>query len=145
MRLLIPIIYILIFSSRGFSQASADTVALKDLIRSDYTALGNSDIDTHIKNCTADYTLIENGEIWDLKKEVEYMKSKSGLKTIRKDSFDFKSLVIADSFAYAIYELKSHITRDGITQSYHWTESVVFRKVNDSWKIQLIHSTKLND
>lgn len=145
MAALICIISILVFSLQSFSQTSTDSLELKNLIQSDYIALGNSDIDAHIKNCAADYILIENGEIWDLKKEIEYMKSKSGLKTIRKDIFDFKSLVIDGLFAYTVYELKSKITRDNVTKSYHWTESVVFRKVNSSWKIQLIHSTRLND
>lgn len=145
MKNLFTLVFTLIISLPCFTQTLADSTAIKELIKNDYIALGKSDIDSHIKNCAPGYVLIEDGAIWDLKREIEYMKSKSALHTIRKDTFDFKSLVIDSSFAYTVYKLKSTIEREGVIKSYTWTESAVFKKISDSWKIQLIHSTQLTE
>jgi hypothetical protein len=136
---------VLFYSSDLYSQTNADSIAIVKLLQSDYVALGKADIKTHIQNCTEDYMLIENGEIWDLRKEVEYMKSQIGLKTIRNDQFNIKTLHIENSFAYVVYELKSDISTDGVTKKYQWTESAIFQKISGDWKLNLIHSTTTKD
>jgi predicted enzyme related to lactoylglutathione lyase len=97
--------------------------------------------DEHAQNCTADYLLIENGEVWDLPKELEYYHLKSGTKTTRKDKFQFRNVKVYGNIGYAVYDLQSDIIENGILKNYHWNESVMFRKLNNQWKIALIHST----
>ena len=134
------LLIIILFSSQDiYSQHNADSIAIVKLLQYDYVALANADIEAYLKYRTKDYLLIENGEIWDLEKEVEYMKSKIGLNTIRIDKFDFKKLYIENSFAYVVYELKSDITRNNETTKYHWTESAILNKIAGEWKIKLIH------
>ena len=140
-RLAVFLIFFSLLTLSGKIKAQEDSLALVQLLRGDYKTLENSDWETHQNNCAPDYLLIENGEVWDLAKEVESMKSKAGIKTTRTDQFDFKSLKVEGNQAYAVYELKSQITRDNQTNNYHWIESAIFQKISGEWKIKLIHSS----
>lgn len=50
-----------------------DTAAIITLLKNDYQTLATLDTAKHREHCADDYLLIENGEIWDLKKEFEYL------------------------------------------------------------------------
>lgn len=65
----------LFFSVLCSAQAASDSLAIIELIKFDYLALGKDDTVTLRKHCTSDYLLIENGEIWDLSKEIEHIRS----------------------------------------------------------------------
>ncbi|CAN5178468.1 hypothetical protein BH09BAC3_BH09BAC3_00700 [soil metagenome] len=125
------------------AQDRSDSIKIVQLLVDDYAALGSFDVEKHMNNCTSDYKLIENGEIWDLKKEVEYFKSFAARKRVRKNQFDINSVKVVDRVAYALYEVRSAITENGTTKKYHWAESAVFRKEDNRWKIALIHSTEI--
>lgn len=130
------------FSLTTFSQNS-DSTEIINLLKNDYKALANLDFEEHIKNCAEDYMLIENGEVWDIKKEIEILFNlKTNSKITRQDQFDFKTIKIDGPYAYAVYELKSEITKNLNTKKYNWTETAIFYKVSEKWKIKLIHSTK---
>ena len=142
------ILFIGIFLFRSnslFSQSNSDSLDVVELIKSDYVTLGNADIEAHKKNCAQDYILIENGEIWDLEKELNYMRSKMSVKTVRKDQFDFKAVKIIGDVAYLVYELRSEITREGAVRNVQWTESAIVSRYSGAWKIKLIHSTKTRE
>jgi ketosteroid isomerase-like protein len=132
-----------LFIIMGFAAnaQSKDSTAIVKLLKSDYTTMGNWDIKTHINNCTADYLLIEEGEVWNLEKEKQYYQSNAGRVLQRKDVFTFKKIRISGDMAYAVYFLKSEMTEKGVLTVKTWNESAVFRKVGGQWKIALIHST----
>ena len=96
-----------------------------------------------MNNCTEDYLLIEDGEIWNMEKEAEYYKQHTQRVIERNDNFDFKYLKISGNTAYAVYNLKSDITENGKLTQKNWNESAIFRKIDGNWKIALIHSTKI--
>lgn len=140
--ILFPIL--LLSSSVSFSQHTADSLAIMNLIQNDYATYETLDIEAHRRNCTENYVLIENGEVWSFEQEAAYMKSLNG-KSKRINQFDNVSVKVEGSFAYVVYELKSQITRNNTTKNYQWTESVVLRKQSGTWKIALIHSTKVKE
>jgi hypothetical protein len=145
MKLITILAIALLNSSALYSQSKTDSVAIVKLLRNDYLALGNSDIEAHYKNCSNDYLLIENGEIWNLEKEVEYMKTNIGSKTTRTDQLDFMTVKVSRRFGYVVYDLRTEITINGKTNNYHSIESAVLNKHSGGWKIKLIHSTKLTE
>lgn len=124
-----------------FAQQKKDSVEIVNLLIKDYKTLGTWDINTHIKNCTKNYLLIENGEIWDMKKESEYFIKNANRTIDRKNYFDIKYIRVSGNNAYAVYNLKSDITEKGVLTIMKWVESAIFKKINGSWKIELIHST----
>jgi hypothetical protein len=126
-----------------FSQAKNDSTEIIKLLINDYTTMGNWDIKTHLGNITDNYLLLEDGEIWDIKKETEYYTKNVSRVIDRKDFFDIKYVRIYGNSAYAAYNLKSDITENGVLKIKTWLESVIFRKINGNWKIELIHSTAI--
>lgn len=132
------------FSAIAFSQKN-DTTAIIQVLKSDYGTLFSMDLKKHISNCTGDYLLIEDGDIWNMEKESKWYKDDANKVTDRKDNFDFKHIRIDGNVAYAVYNLKSDITKEGKLTQKNWNESTIFRKVNGEWKIALIHSTPIKE
>ena len=83
--------------------------------------------------------------IWKLEQEIEYFKANQQIDIIRIDDFEIHTLKIVEDFAYIVYELWSEMEKENVVKKFHWVESAVFRKVNEKWKIELIHSTKFDD
>ena len=101
------------------------------------------DLKKHMSNCTEDYILIEADDIWNMEQESKWYKDDANKPTDRKDKFDFKYIRIEGNVAYAVYNLRSDITKEGKLTQKNWNESTIFRKVKGEWKIALIHSTPI--
>ncbi len=136
---------LIVLGTAGFAQKADDSLRIVQLIRADYKALGENDTEAHQQNCSPDYQLIEAGDLWTLQKELEYMRSKKGQPLLRTDTFHFVSVQVKGDMAFAVYDLKSAITRSGATKYYHWMESAVVVRLQGGWKIRLIHSTPVKD
>ena len=139
------IIIFLIISSDSFSQGTKDSVAIVQLLINDYNALNKWDIKSHMSNCTDNYLLIEDGEIWDMKMEAEYFRKNASRAIDRKNSFAIRYVRVYGDFAYAVYGLRSDIKENGTYKVKNWTESSSFRKIKGIWKIELIHSTVIDE
>jgi hypothetical protein len=131
-----------ILSISAFGQSN-DSAAIAQLIINDYLTFNNWEYRKHISNCQPHYKLIENGEIMTLQNEVDYFKKNSHRNIKRTDTFNFFSIRIHENTGYAIYKLESTIEEEGKPKFYKWTESAVCERVNNSWKLALIHSTPL--
>lgn len=131
--------FCLCFSAIAYSQN--DTTAIIQLLKNDYSTMANLDLNKHLDNCTEDYLLIEAGDIWNMEKESQWYRDVSNKVNERKDHFEFKYIRIDGNNAYAVYNLKSDIIKEGKSMQKNWNESTIFRKVNGVWKIALIHST----
>ena len=135
-------LFCLSFSAIAFSQKK-DTTTIIQLLKSDYSTLLSMDLKKHMSNCTEDYLLIEDGEIWNMEQESKWYKDEGNKVTDRKDNFDFKHIRIDGNVAYVVYNLRSDIIKEGNPIQKNWNESTIFRKVNGEWKIALIHSTPI--
>ena len=123
------------------NKPSDDLLKIKQLIIHDYETLSNVDIEGHKSNVTNDYILIEDGNIWDLKDEIEYLFKPTNIK--RKNEFEFLNIDINPKQGVAIYKLTSTFDDNGQISTKKWSESVVCEKINGDWKISLIHSSPI--
>lgn len=129
-----------------YAQYKVDSVSITSLVRDDYATLANFDTMRHRRNCTYDYKLVEDGEVWNMDRELAHISSLANSKQTRTNDFVFKSVTIYSTTSYAIYHLRSVITQpDGKIKKYHWIETAILRKVANQWKIALIHSTQLKE
>jgi lactoylglutathione lyase len=126
------------------AQEKNDSATIIQLLKDDYKTMQNWDTQKHIAHCTNDYLLIENGEIWNLQKEIESYKANANRIIKRTDSFNILSLKIFGNVAYDVHHLQSVITENNNSIIKVWNESVVFRKEGGRWKIALIHSSLLS-
>ncbi len=107
-----------------------------------FDAISNRD-SISLKNfSTADITLYEYGQVWNIDTLI--------LKTItliqsadfkRSNSFDFIHTNADKTMAWVSYWLQSIVTKDGKLSTIQWLETVVLVKVKKQWKIQHLHST----
>jgi ketosteroid isomerase-like protein len=133
----------LLVSKSIFSQEKNDSTQIIQLLKDDYKTMVSNDIKTHMANCTDDYLLIENGEIWNMTREAEDYRKNANRVIERNDHFEFKYIKILENTAYTVYTLNSDIKENGKLKTLTWNESVIFRKIKGHWKIALIHSTKI--
>lgn len=133
----------LLLSTNAFSQQNKDSAAIAQLLVDDYKTLGNWDVESHINHCTENYLLVENGEIWDMKKESDYFIKNASRVLDRKNHFDIKYVRVYGNCAYAVYNLRSDIRENGNLKVKNWVETTIFRKVKGTWKIELIDSTPI--
>ena len=127
-----------------FSQDKSDSISIVKLLKDDYSTMGNWNISKHIQNCTENYLLIEEGEIWNMEKERKYYIENANRTIERKDYFDIKYVRVYGNTAYAVYNLRSDIKENSILKVKNWNESAIFRKLKGVWKIELIHSTPVS-
>ena len=125
------------------SQTKTDSSEIIRVLKEDYKTMVTWDINKHRSLCTVDYILIEDGEIWTMDKEIDHYKKSAHRILNRQDQFNILFVKIQGNSAYAVYGLKSVITEGGKLLTKRWNESAIFRKVQGTWKIALIHSTPI--
>lgn len=105
----------------------ADTVALKTVV-------------------TADVRFYEYGQVWTIDTLIrKVMQSKSIPDFKRTNSFEFVSTVIQPKAAWTTYYLTSVFTRAGKEETVKWMETVVLVKEQATWKVEVLHSTRLQN
>lgn len=145
-RMILCFILSLFIGQGVYAQYKVDSVAIITLIQEDYKTLGNFDTLQHRRNCTYDYRLVEDGEVWNIERELAYIASKASEKQVRTNEFNFKLVTIYSTTGFVVYELRSTITRqDGTVKNYHWLETAIVRKIANRWKIALMHSTQIKE
>jgi hypothetical protein len=133
----------LFLSTTILSQEKKDSLEIIQLLKEDYHTLQTHDIEKHRELCTDNYLLSEDGEILRMDDEAAFYKKDAHKVFERKDYFDFKYIGIFENTAYAVYRLKADFFKNGNSMQKNWTESVIFKKIEGVWKIELIHSTPI--
>jgi hypothetical protein len=137
------LILTLFLSTTILAQEKKDSLEIVQLLKEDYRTLQTHDIEKHRDLCTDNYLLSEDGEILRMEDEAAFYKEQADKVFERKNYFDFKYIGIFENTAYAVYRLKSDFLENGNSDQNNWTESVIFKKIEGVWKIELIHSTPI--
>jgi lactoylglutathione lyase len=135
---------LLLFQWHFANAQKNDSAAIVQLLRDDYATMQNWDVAKHVSNCTKDYLLIENGEIWDLQREVASYKANANHIIDRTDSFHIIKVTVVGNMAYDVHHLRSVFLENNKSTIKDWNENVVFRKEKGRWKIALIHSSRIS-
>ena len=123
---------------------SAEEQDLHQTIQRTFDALNTSDIATLEDLLTNDVHFYEYGEAWDIDKIKEIsLSKKSKLGYNRIDRFEFVRTKLKGSTAWVTYYLNSDITLEGKTATHSWMETVILQKQNGKWKVDVLHSTRL--
>ena len=111
---------------------------VKDL----FAAMSKHDGEAMQDTSTADFQLLEDGEIWTMQKLVTAVQPKG--KPYQRNNF-FKQIRARQDgdMAWVSYWNKAEIQRAAETRTIVWLESAVMVNVNGRWKIQMLHSTRV--
>lgn len=109
-----------------------------------FDALSNRD-SVSLKNySTADITLYEYGEVWNIDTLITKAITLNQTADFKRtNSFEFIKTNIDKTTAWVTYRLQSAITKDGKQSTVQWLETVVLVKQKKQWKVKHLHSTLL--
>ena len=124
------------------TSTAGDAEAVTRAIEENYALYRGTDFEKYRATLAPDYVLLEHGELMDVADDETSMKTRPpGFK--RADAFDFKSVTIEGTLAYAVYFLTSDIADDKGTRQRRWLESAIVRRSGGRWLMALLHSTRI--
>ncbi len=107
-----------------------------------FAAMSKHDGKAMQDTATEDFQLLEHGEDWTMQKLVDAVQPK-GKPYVRKNFFKQIRARQKGDMAWVSYWNKAEIHRDGGMRTVVWLESAVMVREHDQWKVQLLHSTRL--
>lgn len=129
-------------STNQAGSTAVETDAVKQAIANNYELYRGTDFEKYRATLAPDYVLLEHGLLQGVADDQENMKTRpAGFR--RTDAFDFKSVTIEGTLAYAVYFLTSEITDDKRQVQRRWLESAILRRSGDRWLLALLHSTRI--
>lgn len=116
--------------------------AIQQTVSKMFGALSNRD-SVSLKNyCTADITLYEYGQVWNIdtliRKAITQNQSADFKRT---NSFEFINTVEDKNTAWVTYRIQSVIIKEGQQSTVQWLETVVLINERKQWRIKHLHST----
>ena len=141
MLLLLPAIF-----SIAFLQAQPATDKQQQLVQQTviklFGALSNRDSVSLKAHGTADISLYEYGQVWNMDTLIlKAITLNQSADFQRTNSFEFINTTVDNNMALVNYRLQSAITRDGKQSTVQWLETVVLVKEKKQWKVKHLHST----
>ena len=94
------------------------------------------------ETATDDFQLLEQGEDWAMQRLIDAVQPK-GKPYERSNFFNQIRARQVGEVAWVSYWNKAEIRREDQLRTVVWLESAVMVRENDRWKIQLLHSTRL--
>lgn len=107
-----------------------------------FAAMSKHDGKAMRETATEDFQLLEHGEDWTMQQLVDAVQPK-GRPYKRKNFFSQIRARQVGDMAWVSYWNKAEIVRESQLRTIVWLESAVMVKEDDRWKIQLLHSTRL--
>ena len=133
----------LLFTAAATAQTiTKEQATVQQTITKLFNALSNRDSVSLKAHSTANITLYEYGQVWNidtliLKAIVQYKSTDFK----RTNSFEFINTTVDKTTAWVTYRLQSSIIMDGKQLMLQWLETVVLVKAKRQWKVNHLHST----
>lgn len=108
-----------------------------------FAAMSKHDGKAMHEQATEDFQLLEHGEDWSMQMLVDAVQPK-GEPYERKNFFKQIRARQEGNVAWISYWNKAEIRRGSGLRTVVWLESAVIVKVGDRWKVQLLHSTRVD-
>ena len=116
--------------------------AIQQTVVKMFDALSNRDSVSLKDYCTADITLYEYGQVWNIDTLILKAITQNPAADFKRiNSFDFINIIADKTTACITYRLQSAITRDGKQVTIQWLETVFLVKERKQWKVKHLHST----
>ena len=144
----ILLIFVLLFNFtclKAQETLLSDQTAMHKTVTGFFDALAELDGKKAKSFCTPDITILESGKVWNMDSltlRITSRKAKAaGFKRVNKLDF-FETKKFGD-IAWVSYFNEAEIRFENKTTNIKWLESAVLKNENGKWKINLLHSTKL--
>lgn len=138
----------MVFFCITFLQAQPSLIknqkAVQQTIINLFDALSNRDSTSLKTHSTADITLYEYGQVWNIDTLIfKAITQNQSANFKRTNSFEFINTTVDKTTAWVTYRLQSVIIEDGKQVTKQWLETVVLVIERKQWKVKHLHSTLL--
>lgn len=139
----------LFFGVSLFAQAQqqTDEEQVQQLIQGSFDVLFSGfEADRVGEFYTEDFILLEDGEVWDMPKILDYFaKARQNTNpTTRVNRFEFIKTSISGNRAWIAYHNFATISRGTeVVREVEWLESATAVKTAEGWRLDMLHSTRL--
>ena len=139
-------LFLLAIFCTAFLQAQQPTAnnqqAVQQTVINLFKALSNRDSISLKSYSTADITLYEYGQVWNMDTLIlKAITLNQSTDFKRINTFDFINTTVNKTMALVNYRLQSVITKDGKQVTVQWLETVVLEKAKKQWRVKHLHST----
>lgn len=125
------------------AQPSSEDQKVQDVVVHFFEGLSERNLEK-IQECTTpDFTILEHGVIWNIDTLVAFAARPLPAGFKRINTFDFFQTEVRKDMAFISYHNKADISTPGEQRTVQWLESAVFVKDGGSWKMKMLHSTRL--
>ena len=140
--LIITVFFSIVATAQNAGDEQAD---VQQTVENMFATLTNADTAALRTFVTSHVQFYEYGQVWTIDTLIQKMVQSISIPDFKRtNSFDFISTGINKNTAWVTYYLQSTFTRNGKEDVVNWMETVVLIKEKNKWKIQLLHSTRLN-
>ena len=131
-------IVLLMLLSLGSNASESPFKAVQDL----FAGMSAFDYQQMREVVTADFQLLEVGEVWTIDDLIRVVKP-SGKKYERRNFFNVIKTSTHGNLVWISYWNKAEFLVEGQKSEVAWLESAVMVKTDKHWKIQMLHSTRI--
>ena len=141
MKKLLLILFVANLSNQLSAQQAQSSI--ESSIGSFFNGLSLFNEDTLKLYSTSDFHLLEDGHVWNMDSLLAKVMPRRNSKLQRINSFNFIRSEENENTAWVSYYNSAEFRLGDRQQVVKWLESVILKKINGIWKIQMMHSTKL--
>jgi len=129
----------------AWSQSRPENIPIHKVIIEFFEGISNLD-DSRIKEqVTADFLLLEVGEIWTIDTLINVLsRNLKGKAYKRVNKLDFFRTDQQGDIAWVNYHNQADIAVDDKKYTVYWLESAILKKIGGNWKMVQMHSTRIN-
>lgn len=137
------IIFAVCFTSTALAQIPSEKQQVQQVVQLVFEALSEGSIAKMERAVTPDVKILETGEIWTLDTIRSYFRKPRPADFKRVNSLDFFQTEVQNKMAFVSYYNTADIRADGNNRTVRWLESAVLIKDDKTWKVIMLHSTRL--
>jgi Domain of unknown function (DUF4440) len=137
------IAFILFITSTALAQKPAEQQQVQQVLRVVFEAFSEGSVAKMEEVVTLDVKILETGEVWTLDTIRSYFARPRPADFKRINTLDFFQTEVAGEMAFVSYHNTAAIHANGKDRILKWLESAVLVKQGKSWRVKMLHSTRL--
>ena len=145
MKTKISVLLFLLFliSTTLFAQKQTEQQQVQQVLRLVFEAFSEGSVAKMEQALTADVKILETGEVWTLDTVRSYFARPRPADYKRLNTLDFFQTEVEGKMAFVSYHNTAAIHANGKDRMVKWLESAVLVKQGKSWRVKMLHSTRL--
>lgn len=137
------LLFAVCLTSSCFGQPQAERQQVQDVVHRIFEGFSNGSFAMIEEAVTPDVKILESGEVWTLDTIATYFRKPRPADFTRTNRLDFFQTEVQEKMAFVSYHNTARIHANGKDRIVKWLESAVLVKEGRTWKVKMLHSTRL--